>query len=284
MIQKRSSSFYLARIGFVITMGIVLFYLIFPFYWAFISSLKTENELIQPPATYWPQQITLENYRNVLSRPEILQGIINSAIVAGAVVVLSLTFGSFSAYALGRLQFRGKRPLLYIILSMTLFPQIAVLPGLFKIITDLRMYGSLWSLITTYLIFTLPLTTWILMTFYRSLPDELEQAALVDGATLFQTFYLILLPLTMPALVTTGLLTFIAAWNEYLFAASFTATSPNVQTVTVAIANFRGVLSHAEPFGEIMAATIIVTLPLLVLVLIFQQRIIYGLTAGAVKE
>src|SRR5579859_3926187 len=281
--KKRTTTYYLGRIGLAALLLLVIFYLAFPFYWALVSALKTENELIQPPATYWPQTISLENFQNVLSSPEILRGILNSAIVAGAVVVLSLTLGSFSAYALGRLHFRGKRPILYIILSMTLFPQIAVLPGLFKVMADLGLYGNLVGLIATYLMFALPLTTWVLMTFYRNLPDEIEQAALVDGATFFQTFYLVLLPLTTPALVTTGLLAFIAAWNEFLFASSFTVTNPSVQTVTVAIANFRGAVSHAEPFGEIMAATIIVTVPLLILVLIFQRRIVYGLTAGAVK-
>ncbi len=282
-IQKHKRQALVRKIALAALLLVVIVYLAFPFYWALISALKTENELIQPPATYWPQTISLANFQNVLSSPEILRGILNSALVAIGVVILSLTFGSFSAYALGRLHFRGKRFVLYIILSMTLFPQIAVLPGLFKVIADLGLYGNLTGLITTYLMFALPLTTWVLMTFYRNLPDEIEQAALVDGATLFQTFYMVLLPLTTPALVTTGLLAFIAAWNEYLFASSFTVTNPNAQTVTVAIANFRGVVSHAEPFGEIMAATIIVTLPLLVLVLIFQRRIVYGLTAGAIK-
>src|SRR5579859_2172958 len=149
---QRTASYYLGRIGLAALLILVIFYLAFPFYWALISALKTENELIQPPATYWPQTISLENFQNVLSSPEILRGILNSAVVAGTVVVLSLILGSFSAYALGRLHFRGKRPILYVILSMTLFPQIAVLPGLFKVIADLGLYGNLFGLIATYLI------------------------------------------------------------------------------------------------------------------------------------
>jgi len=135
----------------------------------------------------------------------------------------------------------------------------------------------------SYLIFTLPFTAWVLVAFFRALPGELEQAALVDGASPFQTFYMILLPLTAPALVTTGLLAFIAAWNEYLFALTFTLTAPQAQTVTVAISLFTGIVARQEPFGEILAAAIVVTVPLIVLVLIFQRRIVEGLTAGAVK-
>jgi trehalose/maltose transport system permease protein len=172
---------------------------------------------------------------------------------------------------------------LYIILSMTLFPQISILPGLFTVINDLGLYGNILSLVLSYLIFTLPFTAWVLTSFFKTLPAELEQAAYVDGCTPFQTFYLILLPLTAPALVTTGLLAFIAAWNEYLFALTFTVTQPAAQTVTVAITNFTGIIARNEPFGEIMAASVIVTIPLLILVMIFQNRIVQGLTAGAVK-
>jgi trehalose/maltose transport system permease protein len=284
MIKPRNmSSAYLERLAFVATVIVVILYLTFPFYWAVVSSLKEETELIQTPTTYWPNKLSLKNYMSVFNNPQITRGLLNSSIIGISVVSLSLIFGSFAAYALGRLGFRGKRMILYIILSMTLFPQITVLPGLFKIAEDFGLYGNITSLIGTYLVFTLPLTIWVLMTFYRALPDEIEEAAFVDGATFFQTFRMILLPLTAPAMVTTGLLAFIASWNEYLFALSLTVTNPNAQPVTVAMANFRGVAS-AEPFGEIMAATVIVTIPLMVLVFIFQHGIITGLTAGAVKS
>ena len=173
--------------------------------------------------------------------------------------------------------------MLYVILSMTLFPQISILPGLFTEVNDLKLYGNITSLMLTYLIFTLPFTVWVLTAFFRTIPAELEQAALVDGCTPFQTFYRILLPLTAPALVTTGLLAFIAAWNEYLFSLTFTITAPEAQTVTVAITKFTGVIARNEPYGEIMAASIAVTVPLIILVMFFQRRIVQGLTAGAVK-
>jgi len=154
---------------------------------------------------------------------------------------------------------------------------------MFSIVKDLGVFGSPVALIVSYPIFTLPFTIWVLTSFFRGLPSEIEQAALVDGATTFQTFYRILLPLTAPALVTTGLLAFIAAWNEYLFALTFTITDPGSYTVPVAIALFSGKIAHQEPFAEVMAAAMVVTFPLLALVLVFQNRIVEGLTAGAVK-
>lgn len=274
---------WLARIGFGALVILIFFYMVFPFYWALISALKPEAELIRTPATFFPQTITLDNFIAVFRNDKFLRGLLNSAVVSVSVVFLALVIGSFAAYALGRLRFRGKRWMLYIILSMTLFPAISILPGLFTVVNELTLYGNITSLMLSYLIFTLPFTIWVLTSFFKGLPAELEQAALVDGCTLFQTYYMILLPLIAPALVTTGLLAFIGAWNEYLFALTFTLTQPAAQTVTVAITNFTGVIARNEPFGEIMAASVIVTVPLIILVLIFQRRIVEGLTAGAVK-
>lgn len=268
---------------FVFLLVAIFLYTVLPFYWAFSSSLKPEAELIATPATFFPKQITFQNFEAVLRNEKFLRGLLNSAVVSVSVVVFSLVIGAFAAYALGRLKFRGRRFTMYVVLSMTLFPQISILPGLFSLVREFGMFGSIVSLMVTYLIFTLPFTVWVLTSFFRALPAELEQAALVDGCTPFQTFYKILLPLTAPALVTTGLLAFIAAWNEYLFALTFTLTQPAAQTVTVAIANFTGEVARNEPFGERMAAAVIVTVPLIVLVLIFQRRIVQGLTAGAVK-
>ena len=206
----------------------------------------------------------------------------NSAFVALTTVVLSLAFGAFGAYALGRLHFRGRTLVLYTILSMTMFPAIAILGSLFTMVRALDIYNTPWALILTYMTFSLPFTVWVLSNFFKSLPVELEQAAYVDGASAFQTFYLILLPLTAPGLVTTGLLTFISAWNEFLYALTFTLT-PTQRTVPVAIALFSGDQAFEIPWGDIMAAAVIVTIPLVILVLFFQQRLVEGLTAGAVK-
>lgn len=260
----------------------ILVYLLFPFYWALISALKTERELIQAPATYFPRDISFANFTSVLGNERFLRGLLNSTIVAGAVTLLSLLAGSFAGYALGKLRFRGKSPTLYMILAMTMFPQIAVLAGLFAV---MRLFGipALLGMTLSYLIFTLPFTVWVLNAFFRGLPASLLQAAQVDGATTLQSFWLVLLPLTAPALVTTGLLAFVKAWNEYLFALTFTAIEREARTVPVAIALFTGETAYQEPFGEIMAAAILVTIPLILLVLLFQRRIVEGLTAGAVK-
>lgn len=270
------------RIGFWILIIAILLYTLFPFYWAINSSFKTENEVFGT-ATYFPTNPTLINYQSVFSNAQFVTSLGNSAIVSSLTTLLALLVGSFAAYALGRLRFRGRTVMLYAVLAMTMFPQISILSGLFTIVSELGLFGSMGALIVTYPLITLPFTVWTLTSFFRGLPAELEQAALVDGATLFQTFYKILLPLTAPALVTTGLLAFISAWNEYLFALTFTVINPSARTVPVAIALFSGQVSRQEPIAEIMAASVVVTIPLIILVLIFQRRIVEGLTAGAVK-
>jgi trehalose/maltose transport system permease protein len=272
----------LGRVVFWLLLALIFVYLVFPFYWAITSSLKTEAELIQTPATFWPHNPALDNYIAIFRNERFIQGLVNSAIVASLTTLLCLAIGSFGAFALAKLRFRGKTPSLYLILAMTMFPQIAVLSGLYAVISNLNLH-PLPSMILSYMIFTLPFTVWVMTSFFRGLPEEIMQSAQVDGASPFQTFYMILLPLTAPALVTTGLMAFIAAWNEYLFALTFTIISPESRTVPVAIAAFTGEIAHEEPFGEIMAASAVVTVPLIALVLIFQQRIVAGLTAGAVK-
>ncbi len=272
----------LRRILFYFLVIVIAIYALFPFYWAFSTSLKTENELFSR-AAYLPQQPTLANYQAVLQDGTFLVALRNSAFVASTTAVLSLMVGSFAAYALGRLRFRGRTVLLYLVLSMTMFPAISILSGLYTIVREFGVFGTPFALILTYPVFTLPFTVWVLTSFFRGLPAEIEQAAIVDGATPFQTFRMILLPLLAPALVTTGLLSFVSSWNEYLFALNFTITNPAAQTVPVAIAQFSGVDAMQEPVAEIMAAAIIVTIPLVALVLIFQNRIAAGLTAGAVK-
>lgn len=289
----------LQQIGFYVLILLIFIYTIFPFFWALNSSFKSEQAIQQSPTSWTaffggqapeatelnPDRPTglLANYAAVFSNQRFVRGLLNSAIVAVVSVTLSLVVGSFAAYALGRLKFRGRTVMLYLVLSMTMFPLISVLSGLFVIVRELNIFGTLASMILTYPIFTLPFTVWVLTSFFQGLPADLERAALVDGATPFQTFYMILLPLTAPALVTTGLLAFIAAWNEYLLALTFTTTTPETQTVPVAIARFDGVYARQEPIAEVMAASVVVTVPLVILVLIFQNRIVEGLTAGAVK-
>jgi trehalose/maltose transport system permease protein len=277
------------RIAFWLIVAIMFVNLVFPFYWTLNTSFKTENQLMMTPATFLPRNpetgsivLSFSSYGAVFRNVAFVRGIMNSAIVALSVTALALVFGSFGAFALGKLRFRGKTLSLYIILSMTMFPQISVLTGLYAVIGALGIPARL-SMILSYMLFTLPFTIWVMTTFFKNLPDSLLQAANVDGATSFQAFYMVLLPLTIPAMVTTGLLSFIAAWNEYLFALTFTSIESSARTVPVAMALFTGEIARQEPFGEIMAAAVIVTLPLLILVYIFQKRLVEGLTAGAVK-
>ncbi len=260
---------------------LIAFYTMAPFFYAISVSFRT-NAQVLVQARYLPEDLRLVNYQNLLSDNDFMRTMLNSAVVATVTVLLALVIGSFAAYALGRVRFRGRMAVLYTVLAMTMFPQISILSGLFAIVNDLDIYGSTAALMFTYPIFTLPFTVWVLTSFFQGLPGEIEQAALVDGATPFQTFWRILVPLTAPALVTTGLLAFISAWNEYLFALTFTLVSKASQTVPVAIANFGG-YGFEVPIADRIAATVVVTVPVLVLVLIFQRRIIEGLTSGAVK-
>lgn len=246
-----------------------------------VSNLTDANGLRRSSYIIGGEVYALRNYSNLLEDDTFLQNLWNSALVATVSVTLSLVVGSFAAYALGRVRFRGQSIILYLVLAMTMFPQISILSGMFEIVNNLDIYNSNLAMIFSYPLFTLPFTVWVLTSFFQGLPSEIEQAALVDGATAFQTFWRILVPLTAPALVTTGLLAFIAAWNEYLFALTFTLGEDN-RTVPVAIAQFSG-FDREDPTADKIAAAVVVTIPLLVLVLVFQRRIVEGLTAGAVK-
>ncbi len=282
--ERRSFKRIAKRIPFYLLIGVIFVFALFPFYWALRSAFMPDDELFLTPVKYIPTDPTLAHFRDVLSNSNFQDAFVNSTIVATSVTLLALAIGSLAAYALGRFNFRGRTATLYLMLSMTIFPQIAILGALYTSINKLGLYNTLGSLIFTYMIFTLPFTIWVLTSFMRALPKDLEEAAYIDGATPLQVFYRVMLPLLAPALVTTGLLAFIAAWNEFLFALSFTAT-PDKRTVPVAIVNVTGESGSAfqTPWGQIMAATVLVTLPLIVMTLVLQRRILAGLTAGAVK-
>src|SRR6266550_4742511 len=275
---------FITKLPFWLLIAAIFIYAIFPFYWAIRSAFTPEGELFRTPVDYFPKHPTLANFREALSTPTFQHALINSTIVAGSVTLISLAIGSLAAYALGRFRFRGRSAVLYLMLSMTIFPQIAILGALYTMITRFHLYDSLGALILSYMIFTLPFTVWVLTSFMRGLPGDLEEAAYVDGATPLQVFYKVMLPLIAPGLVTAGLLAFITAWQEFLYALSFTET-PNEHTVTVAITTFVGKSGSTfqTPWGQIMAATVIVTVPLIALTLLLQRRILAGLTAGAVK-
>ncbi|WP_414656658.1 carbohydrate ABC transporter permease [Deinococcus sp. VB343] len=268
--------------AFWVVVAVVLFYVLFPFYWAIKTSLTGSGELSKEALLWWPTQASLKNFTDVLTNGGFLRNLLNSVVVATGTVIISLLLSLLAAYALGKFRFKGKSVLMYIILAVSVFPQIAVLSGLYTMVKSFGLYNSWWGLILSYMIFTLPFTVWTLTSFVREIPTELEEAAYVDGATPLQTLFQVLLPVMTPALVTTGLLAFINAWNEYLFALTFTSDNA-ASTVPVAIANFSGASQYETPFGLTMAASVIVTVPLLILVLVFQRNIVSGLTAGAVK-
>jgi trehalose/maltose transport system permease protein len=277
---SRSARRTLGRIAFYLLMAVIILYTVFPFYWAIVSSLRPGSDLTS--TTLIPQSPAWDNYVSVFREQPFGRNILNSVFVAVSTVVLSLALAVAAAYALGRIQFRGRRLLLFVILGVSMFPQIAVLSGMFELVRALGLYNNLLALTLSYMIFTLPFTVWVLTTFMRELPKELEEAAIVDGAKPFTIVTKVFLPLLGPALATTGLLAFIAAWNEFLFALTFTLSS-EMRTVPVAIALISGASAYELPWGNIMAASVIVTVPLIVLVLIFQRQIVSGLTAGAVK-
>ncbi|MEM7047909.1 MAG: carbohydrate ABC transporter permease [Pseudomonadota bacterium] len=265
---------------FYFLVGIIVVVSIFPFYYAVVTSFKTGTSIFQ--VDYWPTTFAWDNYLAVLQQGSFPRNIFNSIFVAILTVVLSLLFAVTASYALARVSFRGRGLLLLTILSVSMFPQIAVLAGLFELVRFLGLHNTPWSLIFSYTVFTLPFTVWVLTTFMRDLPMELEEAAIVDGASPVVIIAQVFLPLMWPALVTTGLLAFIGAWNEFLFALTFTSSN-STRTVPVAIALLSGASQHEIPWGSIMAASVIVTVPLVILVLIFQRKIVAGLTAGGVK-
>jgi trehalose/maltose transport system permease protein len=270
----------LRRGGFAVLVVAIVLYAVFPFYYAILSSLKSGSELFA--VNYFPFRWDFGNYASVFRGQPFGSNILNSVIVSFAVVTLSLFLGVTAAFALARIQFRGRSTLLVTILGVSMFPQVAVLSGMFQLIRGLGLYNHLGALVISYMIFTLPFTVWVLTTFMRELPRELEEAAILDGASSWTIVRRVFMPLMWPALVTTGLLAFIAAWNEFLFALTFTLTN-NQRTVPVGIAVMSGASAYELPWGNIMAASVIVTLPLVGLVLVFQRRIVSGLTAGAVK-
>ena len=251
----------------------------FPFYWAIVSSLTPEARLFERPSLV-PTALVLDHYRALFTERNFWVPIRNSLIVAGATTAICVTVGGLCAYALARLRFRGKAALLGLILAVSVFPQISVVSPLYLLLRRFHLINTYPGLILPYLTFAMPLTVWLLVGFFRQLPAELEEAAMVDGASRLRALREVILPLALPGLAATAILTFVYSWNEFLFALSFTL-GPERQTVPVAIALFRG--QYQVPWGQILAAAIVATAPVAVLVLLFQRRIVQGLTAGAVK-
>jgi trehalose/maltose transport system permease protein len=254
---------------------------VYPFLYTVTTSLKTGTALFS--TSLLPESPTLQNYITLFQGKQPFGTQLgNSIMVATITVVISMFMAITAAYALGRINFKGKGTLLLAILAVSMFPQVAVLSGMFELMQSLGLYNRAIGLVVPYTVFTLPFTVWMLTTFMRGLPKELEEAAIMDGCGPMRIIFEVFMPLLAPALVSTGLLAFIGAWNEFLFALTF-VTDDFRRTVPVGISMISGATAYEIPWGSIMAASVIVTVPLVVLVLIFQQKIVSGLTAGAVK-
>ena len=270
-------------VGRYVALVFVLIIALGPFYWTAITSIKVDSEINASPPTLFPQSFTTKSYTQAFLsvQPAFAKDLLNSTIVAISTTILALIFGSICAYAIARTKFRGKAGVLAIILSVQMFPLIALVGPLFVFFTNtINVYNTYVALIIPYLVISLPVTVYFLTSFFRELPPDLEEAARMDGASRLGTLWRIILPLAAPGVFTTAILSFITVWNDFLFGLTLTADS-NAQTVTVAIPLFNG--EHQIAFGEVSAAAIIVTIPLVIMVLFLQRRIVSGLTAGAVK-
>ncbi len=269
-------------IGRYVAVVLVVFIALAPFYWTLITSLKSGPELNSSPPTLFPHSFEPANYGNALAsnQPAFAKDLLNSTIVAVITTILSILFGSLAAYAIARTKFRGKGGILGIVLSVQMFPLIALVGPLYVFFINTNLYNTYVALIIPYLVIALPVTVFFLTSFFRDLPPDLEEAARVDGTSRIGALWRIVIPLTAPGVFASAILSFITVWNDFIFGLTMTQDS-NAQTVTVAIPLFNG--EHQIAYGEIGAAAIIVTIPLVIMVLFLQRRIVSGLTSGAVK-
>jgi ABC-type glycerol-3-phosphate transport system permease component len=265
---------------FYVFLTIFVLVSVFPLLWVFKMSIITRSELFQSPPTLLPQNPTGAEYAQIFGDPAFQQALINSVIISAVTTVICLFFGAIAAYSIARLRFGLKGIIMTLILAISFFPGVAIIAPLFIQFSAFGVIDTLASVIITDVVFALPLTVWLLVAFFRELPRDLEEAAKVDGATTIQAFQKVIVPLAAPGVFTTAILTFIFAWNEFLFATTFLLT-PETQPVTVVIPNFAS--QYTTDYGAQAAAAVVVTVPLVIMVLIFQRRIVSGLTAGAVK-
>jgi multiple sugar transport system permease protein len=282
--------FYVVVIGFA-------FLTLFPLLWVLKMSLVSDSELFAVPPTWWPESVTFEsltafkcpllggveipcpeNFQTVFIDPVFKAGLANTLVIAGITTIICLTIGSMAAYALARIEFFAKKPVLSIVLAITFFPAVAIIAPLFLQFQTFGLINTYWGVIIPDVLFALPLTVYLLVAYFRELPADLEEAAKVDGANIWQAFFRITVPLSIPGIVTTGLLTFIFAWNEFLFANTLTLDE-TVQPATVIIPQFA--TTYTTDYGAQAAAAMVLTAPLVILVLFFQRKIVSGLTAGA---
>lgn len=279
---SRASTFNWQKILLPIAVIVVVTFFLGPILWQVLTSFKVNEDIAAIPTVYFPSRITLEHYVSLFARRPFALYILNSAFVSITSTLLCLALGAPAAYVLARVRLVGRSVILAIILIVTLFPAVLLFLGLLEVVQATNLANNFLALIIPYTAINLPLTILVMRSFFLQLPKDLEDSARVDGYNTYQMLLQILLPMTLPALVTTGILTFIAAWNEFIFALTF-ISAESMKTIPVATAQLSGATVFEIPYGPIAAATILGTLPLVLLVLFFQRKIVQGLTAGAVK-
>jgi trehalose/maltose transport system permease protein len=263
-------------------LGVILLWCLFPFFWLIMTSLKLGDRALNSPDLF-QGPFGVQNYEAVFEQDFHLN-LRNSLAIAGTTTIICIVVGSFAAYALARLPLRGKIAVLSGVLAVSLFPPVALVPPLYELWRNLGLLNTWEGLYIPYTAFNLPLTIFILTTFFASIPKDLEEAARVDGATPFKAFYRVILPLAAPGVFAAAIIIFVGAWNEFLLASTFAPRNAEVaQTVPVAIAAFTGAVEFQRPIGTITAACVVVTIPMIIVALVFQRRIVAGLTAGSVK-
>jgi multiple sugar transport system permease protein len=267
----------LTHLSIALAVGLAVAFFVGPFLWLILTSVRPEGELTEVGL---PSALSFDSYRSAFHGRPFARVLVNSAVVAGTTTIFCLAVASSAAFALAKLELRGKRALLSAALAVSMFPPIATVSPLYLALRDVHLLDTPLGIVIPHTTFALPLALWVLTGFFREIPDELYRAARVDGCSSFQAFHKVMIPLAMPGFATTGILVFIFSWNEFLYALTFTA-SPAERTVPVAISLFAG--EFVEPWGEIAAASVIATLPLVIFTLAFQRRIVAGLTQGAVK-
>ena len=279
---KKPTAPWLKTVRTYLGVAIIVIWGLGPFYWMGVTAFRDLQFTFD--TTPWPTHVTWDNFETVFSTARgnhFGRALVNSVIISGLTTIISMVVGVFTAYALARLEFKGKFLILGFVLAASMFPGVALITPLFELFTNIGWFGTYQALVIPDISFALPLTIYVLTAFFRDMPWELEEAAKIDGASPGQAFRLVILPLAAPGIFTAAILAFITAWNEFTIASQL--SSDATQPVTVAIASFAGAQPHVEPYTAVMAAGFVVTVPLIIMVLAFQRRIVAGLTAGGVK-
>ena len=261
---------------------LILVWCLLPVAWIISLSFKSTAETGVGSPQFLPKDPTLENYRDILANGDFLDALRNSFGIALIATLLSVIFATLAAYAIARLEFRGKRVVLSLALAIAMFPVVSLVGPLFDMWRTVHLFNTWPGLILPYMSFTLPLAIWTLAAFFREIPWELEQAAQVDGATSWQAFRKVIVPLAAPGVFTAAILTFFFAWNEFVLAISLTSTTGS-RTVPAQMSFFVGPDPFNPPYGQLATASVVVTVPIIIIVLLFQRKIVAGLTSGAVK-